>query len=250
MKPAEQCLSGARRQQSSRGVQLMHGRNFARGSLMLSWRRALSMNRSLLLRIRASLVGALARYLAGPVSHAAATGDVPALSALLRPGDVLLTEGNTRMAALVRRLTRSPWAHASIYVGPLEPGDDPRCVVEAEISAGVRAVPLSEFKGQRARIVRPLGLHETDRQCLADWLVEHIGHPYDLAHALALGLWFLNLPGPRMMVRDAKRFICSSLLVHAFVVVGHPIAASEARYVVPGDFESAAGFEVVKAAPG
>jgi len=168
----------------------------------------------------------------------------------LRPGDVLLTEGNTRMAALVRRLTRSPWAHVSIYVGPLEPGDDPRCVVEAEIHTGVRAVPLSEFKGQRARIVRPLGLHETDRQCLADWLVGHIGHPYDLAHALALGLWFLNLPGPRTMVHDAKRFICSSLLVHAFLFVGHPIAANEARCVVPGDFESAAGFEVVKAAPG
>jgi len=208
------------------------------------------MNRSLLLRIRASLVGAVARYLAEPVSRAATTGDVLALSALLRPGDVLLTEGNTRVAALVCRVTRSPWAYVSIYVGPLEPGDDPRCVIEADISAGVRAVPLSEFKGQRARIVRPLGLHETDRQRLADWLVGRIGHPYDLAHALALGLWFLKLPGPRTMVQDAKRFICSSLLVQAFLFVGHPIVASEARYVVPGDFESAAGFEVVQAAPG
>jgi hypothetical protein len=44
---------------------------------------------------------------------------VLALSALLRPGDVLLTEGNTRAAALVRRVTRSPWAHVSIYAGPL-----------------------------------------------------------------------------------------------------------------------------------
>ena len=191
----------------------------------------------------------LVRYLAQPVSHVAASGDVLALSPLLRPGDVLLTEGNTRAAALVRRVTRSPWAHVSIYVDPLEAGDDPRCIVEANIGAGVRAVPLSEFKGQRARIVRPLGLNETDRQRLAEWVVSHIGDPYDLAHAWALGRRFLNLPARRTMVQDAKRFICSSLLVKAFLFVGHPIATSQARSVVPRDFESAAGFEVVKAPP-
>ena len=157
------------------------------------------------------------------------------------------TYGDAVAAALVRRVTRSPWAHVSIYVGPLEAGDDPRCIVEAEMAAGVRAVPLSQFKGQRARIVRPIGLNETDRQRLADWLVGHIGAPYDLAHAWALGRWFLKLPAPRTMVLDAKHFICSSLLVQAFLVVGHPIATSQARSVVPRDFESAAGFEVVTA---
>jgi uncharacterized protein YycO len=202
---------------------------------------------SLLARIRAHVLGALAHYLGQSVSPPSAEGDVRSLSGLLRPGDVLLTEGNTRAAALVRRVTRSPWAHVSVYVGPLQAGDDPRCIVEADISAGVRAVPLSEFKGQRARIVRPLGLNEADRQRLADWLVGHIGDPYDLAHALALGRWFLKLPGPRTMVQDAKRFICSSLLVQAFLFIGHPIAESQTRYVVPRDFESAAGFEVVTA---
>lgn len=200
--------------------------------------------------IRPRLVDALARYLAEPVSRPQACGDILALAGLLRPGDVILTEGTTRAAALVRRATRSPWAHASVYVGPLQASDDPRCVVEADISAGVRAVPLSEFKGQRARIVRPLRLNETDRQRLADWLVGHIGDPYDLAHAWALGRWLLKLPAPRIMVQDATRFVCSSLLVQAFLFVGHPIAASQARYVVPGDFESAAGFEVVQAPAG
>ena len=207
------------------------------------------MKAPLLSRTGRRLADALARFLAEPIRRPAASGDVRALSALLRPGDVLLTEGNTRAAVLVRRVTRSPWAHVSIYVGPLEAGDNPRCIVGADISAGVRAVPLSEFKGQRARIVRPLGLNETDRQRLAEWLVGHIGAPYDLAHAWALGRRLLNLPAPRTMVQDAKRFICSSLLVQAFLVVGHPIATSQARYVVPRDFESAAGFEVVKAPP-
>jgi len=207
------------------------------------------MDKSLVSRTRALLARAVARYLAEPVSRRAVSGDVLALSPLLRPGDVLLTEGNSRAAALVRRVTRSAWAHVAIYVGPLEAGDNPRCIVEANISAGVRAVALSEFKGQQARIVRPLGLNETDRQRLADWLVGHLGDPYDLAHAWALGRRLLNLPAPHTIGQDAKRFICSSLLVQAFLVVGHPIATSQARYVVPRDFETAAGFQVVQAPP-
>ena len=204
---------------------------------------------SLLSRAFARAAGALARFLAEPVSRPAASRDVFALSGLLRAGDVLLTEGNTRAAALVRRVTRSPWAHVSIYVGPLEAGDDPPCIVEAEIAAGVRAVPLSRFKGQRSRIVRPLGLNETDRQRLADWLVGRIGDPYDLPLACALCLWCLKVPAPRTIVQDAKRFICSSLLVQAFLFVGRPIATSQAGSVVPRDFENAAGFEVVKTPP-
>jgi uncharacterized protein YycO len=199
--------------------------------------------------IRRRLVDALARYLAEPVRRAHASGDVLALAGVLRPGDVILTEGNTRAAALVRRMTRSPWAHVSVYVGPLEAGGDPRCIVEADIGAGVRAVPLSEFRGQRARIVRPLGLGENDRRRLADWLVGRIGDPYDLAYAWALARRLLKLPAPRTILQDAKRFVCSSLLVQAFLFVGYPIAASSTRYVVPRDFESAAGFEVVKAPP-
>ena len=131
----------------------------------------------------------LARYLAEPVAHHSASigADAPSLAALLRRGDVLLTEGITRMAMLVRHLTGSPWSHVSMYVGALEDQPDPRCVVEADIAAGVRAVPLSEFKGLRVRVLRPTGLQEADRRRLADWVVSRIGDEYDIAHAWALG---------------------------------------------------------------
>jgi hypothetical protein len=87
-----------------------------------------SKKASLLSRTFARVAGALARFLAEPVSRPVATRDVLALSGLLCAGDVLLTEGNTRAEALVRRVTRSPWSHVSIYVGPLEAGDDPPCM--------------------------------------------------------------------------------------------------------------------------
>ena len=101
----------------------------------LSW---VAGAKALLAQLRTRLVDALTLYLAQPVKHFSPSiaADTQSLSALLRHGYVLLTEGNTRMAALVRGITRSPWTHVSMYVGPLEAGADPRCIVEARIVAG------------------------------------------------------------------------------------------------------------------
>ena len=223
-------------------------------------------------RVRTRLIAALALYLARPLkrcSQSAAadteSADPEALSAMLRYGDVLLTEGNTRMAALVRRITGSPWSHVSMYVGPLEEGPDPRCIVEADVAAGVRAVPLSELKGLRVRVLRPTCLRDTDRRRLAGWVVSRIGDEYDVAHAWALARRLLGLPAARRLppaasiAQGATRFICSSLLAHAFVLVGYPIAAvqlgdrdaraADHRYVTPRDFESASVFEVIQIEP-
>ena len=98
----------------------------------------------------------------------------------------------------------------------------------------------------RARILRPIALDDAARRRLAQWVVGRIGDPYDLVHAWALAKRLLRLTSaPIAMARDAKRFICSTLLAHAFLFVGFPIAAAEARSLIPRDFESASGFEVV-----
>ena len=161
-------------------------------------------------------------------------------------GDVLLTGGHTRAAALVRCVTRSPWAHVSIYVGPLKRGRrSPLHRRSGDRRRRSRGAAVGIPGGARSRIVRPLGLNETDRQRLADWLVGHIGDPYDLPLACALCLCCLKLPAPRTMVTTRSASSALSLLVQAFLVVGHPIATSQAGSVVPRDFESAAGFEVL-----
>jgi Permuted papain-like amidase enzyme, YaeF/YiiX, C92 family len=210
--------------------------------------------------------GVARRYLGQPVKHCrlSTIADTRALATVLRQGDVLLTAGNIRMAALVRRLTPSAWSHVSIYVGPLEGGPDPRCIVEADVATGVRAVPLSEFEGQPVRILRPTRLQDAERGRVADWVVSRIGSEYDLAHAWALARRLLRLPfrsglpsTPGAMAQETTRFICSSLLAQAFVLVGYSIAptlggigatvGAQHRYVVPRDFDGASGFEVVKA---
>jgi len=212
-------------------------------------------------RARARLLDALARYLAQPLGHPgpAMDAELPALAATLRCGDVLLTNGNTRAAALVRRVTRSSWAHVCMYVGPLEEGADPRCIVEADVAAGVRAIRLSELGGLKVRVLRPAALADAELRSLADWVVARIGDPYDMAHAWALAKLLLlplasRLAPPVRMAEGASRFICTSLLAQAFVLVGYQLvpgagvgaARAAPAYVVPRDFESASGFELVE----
>lgn len=218
----------------------------------------------LVAQIRSRLTDALAFYLAQPVKRhrAAAAADPQRLSTMLVHGDVLLTEGNTRMAALVKRITGSRWTHVSMYVGPLEQGPDPRCIVEADVAAGVRAVPLSELSGLHVRVLRPTRLRDTDRRRVVDWVVGRIGDGYDLAHAWILMKRLLRLPfaSGAQPAESATRFICTSLVAQALVLVGyqivpvqaavHDAALADHRYVIPRDFESASGFDVVTKSAG
>jgi hypothetical protein len=227
----------------------------------LSW---LEAALSLLSRTRTRLIGALLLYLAKPAKHCspATTADARSFARILDPGDVLLSDGNTRVAALVKRITQSPWSHVSMYVGPLGEGPDPPCIVEADIAAGVRSIRLSELNALHVRVLRPIGLNDIDRRRLADWVLKRIGGEYDLAHAWALGRNLLRqrLPMrlrslPNTMAKSATRFICCSLLAHAFALVGYPIlpvqmqASStdtiDHRNLTPGDFERASVFKVV-----
>jgi hypothetical protein len=219
-----------------------------------------------LVRLRSRLVGALVLYLARPIKHHApgAAAGARSVLAVLERGDVLLTDGITRGAAIVKHVTRSRWSHVSMYVGPLEDGPDPRCIVEADIAAGVRSIRLSELNALQVRVLRPIGLTETSRSRLVDWVVGRIGSEYDLAHAWMLGRRLLPLPlpahlrsWPGTIGNSATRFICCSLLTHAFAVVGYPIlppetrlsvaASADHRNLIPGDFERAPAFEVIYA---
>jgi hypothetical protein len=226
----------------------------------LSW---VELVARLLVRARSRFVGALVAYLAAPVRNS-----IPERSAgcqrqpiALSRGDVLLSRGNTPLAALIERITESRWTHVSMYVGPLENGPDPVCIVEADIAAGVRSIRLSELNALEVCVLRPVRLSETDRGQLADWVVSRIGADYDLSHAWSLCRKLLckwlpvqSRPSPAMRACNATRFICCTLLAHAFAFVGYPIVASKSAAAMdhgsltPGDFEHVSLFEVIGAA--
>jgi len=219
----------------------------------------------MLRRVRERLFHSLLRYLTTPVRRERTTPaeGVESLAAVLLRGDVLLSEGSTRVSTLIKCLTRSPWSHVSMYVGPLDEGQDPRCIVEADITGGVRSIRLSELDALKVRVLRPAALDSTNRNRLAEWVTSRIGSEYDHAHAWLLGRRLLRLPirtdrRPSIGTETgtAARFICCSLLAHAFASVGLAIAPAgggsgtqlDPASITPADFDQAAVFEVIRSA--
>ena len=106
----------------------------------------------------------LARYLSAPGRRSMQVAiDFPeAVANALRPGDVLLVDGNTRIATAIKYLTQSTWSHAALYVGEALGTRDARgslnVLLEADVVEGVRAVALGEYARFATRICRPVGL--------------------------------------------------------------------------------------------
>ena len=43
----------------------------------------------------------------------------------LKPCDVLLVEGTSRVSEIIKLITQSPWSHAALYLGRLHDIEDP-----------------------------------------------------------------------------------------------------------------------------
>jgi hypothetical protein len=190
-------------------------------------------------RLSRSFGKALARYLSTP--RAAAQVGTPAhprkLLETLRPGDVLLVEGSSRISAAIKYLTQSTWSHAALYVGPKLGGMDgntgePLLFVEADIVLGVCKRPLAHYMGYHTRICRPRDLGSEDLRRLLTRVVAQIGHQYDMKNVLDLARYLV--PQPPVPARwrrklialgsgDPTKAICSSLIAEAFQAVGYPV---------------------------
>src|SRR5258706_10057048 len=101
----------------------------------------------MLRRISSSIGMRLARYLSAPVANyrPLTTSSPKQLASTLRPGDVLLVEGNTRISNAIKYLTQSTWSHAALYVGAIPSADgnggDEPSLVEVGMVQGGTAVP-------------------------------------------------------------------------------------------------------------
>ena len=157
------------------------------------------------------------------------------LLASLRPGDVLLVEGNSRISSVIKFLTQSTWSHAALYVGRYltEAGGNPaHCFVEADMLEGVRSVGLEEFANLHTRICRPFGLSEAECKQVAEFAIQRIGNQYDLRNVFYLARFFFPAPPVPLRFRrrllalgsgDPTRAICSTLIAQAFQSLHYPI---------------------------
>ncbi|MBN9062383.1 MAG: lipo-like protein [Rhizobiales bacterium 65-9] len=183
----------------------------------------------------------LVRFLTQPIPGflPLATADPEAFRRTLRRGDVVLVEGNTRIATAIKYLTQSTWSHAALYVGPIpgrgESDGEPHALIEADAEHGVVSVPVSKYAASHTRICRPVGLSEGETQKVADFALARIGLSYDLKNIADLLRYLLPTPPVpsrwrrRMIALGAgspTRAICSTLIAQAFQSVHYPILPS------------------------
>jgi len=192
-----------------------------------------------MLRQTSSSIGqAIARYLSTPVANyrPLTTSPPSQLASTLRPADVLLVEGNTRISNAIKYLTQSTWSHAALYVGtipnaPIGVEDEP-VLVEVDMVNGVTAVPLSTYAAFHTRICRPAALTVEDSSRVIEYVVSRLGQTYDLKNLIDLARYLLPTPPlPRRWRRrmmalgsgDPTKAICSTLIAQAFQSVSYPI---------------------------
>jgi hypothetical protein len=158
-----------------------------------------------------------------------------ALRAMLKPGDVLLVEGNNRVSGVIKYLTQSTWSHAALYVGPIGERTtmegEPLVLVEANLGEGVVGAPLSKYHQFHTRICRPIGLTADDCARVCTYAAERIGFDYDVKNIFDLLRLLMPMPVPRRWRRrmmslgsgHPTRIICSALIAQAFEHVRYPI---------------------------
>jgi len=166
----------------------------------------------------------------------------------LRPCDVLLVEGRSRVSEVIRVISQSPWTHAVLYLGRLFDIRDPRLrarveasfegdpeeqlIIEAVLGEGTVVSPLTRYQQDHLRICRPDGLSADDAQQVLAYAIRRLGSTYDVRQLLDLARFLLPWSVfPRRWrsslfqhnAGDATRTVCSTLLAEAFSEVDFPI---------------------------
>jgi len=192
-------------------------------------------------RLMLSIGKWLATYLTKDVQvgSTAPPSDPLHLQETLRPGDVLLVEGRTRISSAIKYLTQSTWSHAALFIGSGYLGDrapEDHCLIEADAVRGVCSSSLERFSHLHTRICRPVGLSTSECETVVQFALSQLGHQYDLRNVFDLARYLFPTPPIPSRYRrkllelgsgDPTRAICSTLIAQAFATVRYPILAHD-----------------------
>jgi len=210
--------------------------------------------------------------------------DFDRLSFEIRPCDVLLVEGRSRVSEVIKTVTQSPWTHSALYIGRLVEIEDPnlrehiswlydgdphdQLIIEPLLGQGTIINPLKTYAKEHLRICRPQGLSRQDAQRVIKHCAQYLGHEYnvrqilDLArflfpYALLPRRWRSSLFEHNM--GETTKTVCSTMIAAAFTSVHYPILPviqkdqmgyrlykRNIRLATPRDFDYSPYFEIIK----
>ncbi|MCF6236535.1 MAG: hypothetical protein L3J70_09240 [Gammaproteobacteria bacterium] len=203
----------------------------------------------------------------------------------LRPADVLLVEGHSRVSEVIKNITRSPWTHSALYIGRLHdiedeavrrqiekyyfgsPGD--QLIIEALLGEDTVVRPLNKYASEHLRICRPKAISFDDASRVVKYAAERLGTKYDLRQLLDLARFIFPysiLPRrwrSTLFEHNAgqqTRTVCSSMIAEAFSSVHFPILPviqrsgqgqmhmyqRNSRLAKPCDFDYSPYFDIIK----
>jgi len=203
----------------------------------------------------------------------------------LRPADVILFEGRSRVSEVIKIITLSPWTHAAIYIGQLDDIKNPvtkniikkhydgdptePLVIESLLGYGTIVNPLSRYSKENLRLCRPHGLSLKDQERVVCFATEHLGMKYDVRQLLDLARFlfpYAILPRrwrSSLFQHNAGKptaIVCSSMIARCFQSVNFPILPivenenkervklrkRNFRLFTPTDFDYSPYFKVIK----
>ena len=203
----------------------------------------------------------------------------------LKPCDVVLIEGRSRVSDVIGWLTQSPWTHAALYIGRIhdiedeelsqivknhyhgEPSD--RLVIESILGRGTLVQSLQVYEHEHMRICRPSRLSLKDSKQVRRYAISRLGIDYDVRQIFDLARFLL--PGfilPRRWRSTlfesnpgrSARTVCSTMIAEAFAYVQFPILPlvkqsdnnnvqlfrRNPKLCTPSDFDYSPYFEIIK----
>ncbi len=203
----------------------------------------------------------------------------------IRPCDVLLVEGRSRVSDVIKNITQTAWTHSALYVGRLADIEDPalhalvekfysgserdQLLIEGLLGEGIIVAPLSKYADYHLRICRPKGLAPQDAQRVIEYCAQHLGTEYDLRQLIDMArLMYPYAIVPRRWRSTVfehhagipTRTVCSSMIGAAFNYVHFPILPvvhraqdgklqlfkRNSKLYTPRDFDYSPYFDIIK----
>lgn len=203
----------------------------------------------------------------------------------LKPCDVILVDGRTRVSQVIKTITQSHWSHAALYIGRIQdmqsfelkktvqqffkgPEDTP-LLIESQMGAGVIIVPIDKYRYENIRVCRPTGLSKTDNNRVISFCIKKLGLTYDVRQILDLARFMFPWNYMPKQWRtslfqhnagEPTKASCSRLLADAFTAVRYPVLPEiiidydnqielvprNTRLFTPNDFDDSPFFDILK----
>ncbi len=203
----------------------------------------------------------------------------------IRPGDVILVEGRSRISEIIKTITLSNWTHTAVYIGRIHNIDDPQLrdhllkyyqgqpddqlIIESLLGKGTIVDNIGKYREDHLRICRPTNITRQDAQDVIAYTINQLGKSYNVRQIFDLARFFFPygvLPKRwrsslfEHNAGEPTHVVCSTMLAEAFASVQFPILPilqrdadgnlkmykRNTKLITPKDFDYSPYFDVIK----